>query len=409
MDPITAEEFKSFAPNAREEYVTSFVNGWGELKKAGIATEPRVCEFLGVAAHETQGFTLIRERTSWTPKQLCTLWPTRFKTQLDPRILACGRDEVKLANLVYSGREDIGNRGGDDGYNYRGGGWFQATGRENYRRAGLAIGTPLEENPQFIEYCDISLRAAIWEWLRKDCNRYADRGYTRAINNAINRGNAFSSKDPIGWESRVESKRRAYAIFGPTAQFLPGLALGADGSEVEVLQRRLKELNYPVGTIDNVFGPVLARAVAGFKLDYKRRGGDELEPDEVVGERTWAALKTAQPVVYVARKDATVKDLKGSETVTAAQDANTAATMVVAASAAKGASETGMLDGMQDTLGWAPQMHAFMSPVIDAASFGLKNFFWVITLIGGVWFWTKGRHIIKARLKDHIQALNLGR
>lgn len=411
MQPITEGEILEFAPRAREDYVKALVNGWTEMERAGINTPARFVEAITVMAHETGGFTIVREATTWKPDQMCSIWPGRFYTRLDPRILACNGDPVKLANLAYSDRADIGNKGGNDGWDYRGGSFSQLTGRENFRRCGQAIGVPLEENPQFIENAEIGLKAFLWEWGKKGCNRFADRGYTRAVNNAINRGNAFSRHEPIGHDSRMKWKARAVAVFGEPNMHKEGLASGAYGVEVENLQSRLKELNYGVGAVDKVFGPALARAVVAFKHDQKAAGVADLEPDEVVGAKTWAAINTASPVVYTERQNATAKDLAaaGSEEIKAGQQQKAAGYLMLASGAAEGARQTGGLDIVQSELSWLPQLHTFMVPVVAAIKWGLENAFFVIPVVGGVWFFAKGRQVISARLKAHKLGFNLFR
>lgn len=411
MDPLTEAELKQFAPSARPDYIDAMVNGWQEMEREGVNSPARLCEWLGQHAHETGGFRIIRENTSWTGDQMKRLWPARFPLgAADPRIVAAGRDPRKFANLAYSGRTDLGNRGGDDGWNYRGASFCQLTGRAAFREAGEVIGLPLEERPDLIERPEVGLRVALWYWNKRGCNAFADRGYTRAIGNAINRGNPFSQYEPIGSADRQRWRDRAVTLFGDGKTIHEdGLALGAHGSQVEVLQKRLRELNYGAGAVDKVFGPATARAVAAFKLDHKRRTGEEMEPDEIVGSKTWHQLNAGEPVVYANREDDTAKDLAGSETVAAAQGGNAAGTVLVGVSVAKGVQETGMLEGMTSSLGWLPSWHSFLTPVISAISWGLQNVFWVITLVGGVWFWTRGRQIIKARLKDHKLGFNLFR
>ena len=51
-------------------------------------------------------------------------------------------------NKKYSNRQDLGNLGGDDGYNYRGFGPIQLTGRANFKQYSELIGEPaLYESP----------------------------------------------------------------------------------------------------------------------------------------------------------------------------------------------------------------------------------------------------------------------
>ena len=414
--PLSEAEIKQFAPGAHADYVEGLVSerAWSTLTRAGINTDARIAEFLGQIAHESGGFTIVREHTTWTGKQMCTLWPSRFKTSLDPRIVACGRDGQKLANLAYAGRADLGNKGGDDGWAYRGGSFLQTTGRDNYRRYGQALGLPLEDHPDLIERADVGLMCAVYEWTKADCNKFADRGYTRAIGNAINRGNPYASHDPIGAASRQQWRDRAVAVFGdgetPKDE---GLALGAYGSQVEVLQRRLCELHYGVGATDKVYGPTLLRAVAAFKIDYKRANGGELEPDDIIGPMTWGALNVAKPMSNPARANATVADLKGSTTIKSAMSAKTAATGIAVAAGLQGADQTGaattVASTVQANLSWLPEMHGFLVPVIDAVKFAEHNLLWVAALGGAVWVYMKNGDVIAARIKDHISGFHLGR
>lgn len=412
MEPVTDAELRQFAPGANSDYLTAIVLGWPELRRAGLDQPARFCEFLGQFAHETAGFTIVRELTTWTPDQLCRLWPSRFKTRLDPRIIACGRDGQKLANLAYAGRQDLGNEGGDDGWRYRGGSFCQLTGRAAYREAGQSLGLPLEERPELIERAEVGLRVAVWYWMRKDCNRFADHGYTRAVGNAINRGNPYSAQEPIGADGRQRWRDRAVAVFGDDIPArIDGLSLGAYGSQVEVLQRRLKELNYGTGQVDKVFGPTVARAVAAFKLDHKRRTDQALEPDEVVGPLTWSALNAGEAVVYANREGATVADLKaaGSETAVHAEGAQKELTALTLIAGAKAAQDSGMGDVVGSSLGWLPQMQASVVPIADAASWALKNLAMFAIIVLAALVWRRHGKIIAARVRDFINGFNLNR
>jgi len=414
MDALTEAELKQFAPSAKGEYVSALVNGWQEMEREGINSPARLCEWLGQHAHETGGLTIVRENTKWTGDQMKRLWPSRFPLgAADPRIMAAGRDPRKLANLAYSNRSDLGNRGGDDGWNYRGASFCQLTGRAAFREAGEALGLPLEDRPELIERPEVGLRVALWYWNKRGCSAFADRGYTRAIGNAINRGNPFSSMEPIGAADRQRWRDRAVALFGDGQKIHEdGLALGAYGSQVEVLQRRLKELNYGTGAVDQVFGPATARAVAAFKLDHKRRTGEEMEPDEIVGSKTWHQLNAGEPVVYANREGATAKDLKdaGSETVREADGTRELAGGVVAVTVANEvANSPGAVDAVTSAFSWAPSLHSTLVPVISAVSWGVKNLAWVATIVMAALIWRKHGKVIAARVRDYVRGFNLGR
>lgn len=94
----------------------------------------------------------------------------------------------------YNGRADLGN-GPKDGYLYRGRGWFQLTGRANYREYGKMLGLPLEDDPELAAHPEVAWKVAATYFLtrkRKGLTvaQWADKDdleqVTRAINGGVN-------------------------------------------------------------------------------------------------------------------------------------------------------------------------------------------------------------------------------
>lgn len=411
MDRLTEHDLARYAPRAMPGYVDALVGGWPEIEAVGIDTPLRLAHFLAQTAHETGGYTIVSESLDYTAARLAKIWPSRFKGAWDPRAIACAHNPERLAEAVYGGR--LGNIEKGDAYAYRGCGFLQTTGRENYRRIGEALGIDLERDPQLLENHSISLRAALAEWRAKGLNRFADRNYLRAIGNAINRGNPYSKHQPIGAASRQQWFERAWAIWGDGGLPLSTeLALGASGAAVESLQRRLRELRYGIGSADGVFGPLTADAVVAFKARARREGYGDLEPDEIVGPRTQAALDAGRPRdVSPERAAATVQDLAaaGSTEIAAGQSMRAAGTALAAAGAVDGARQAGALDALRDGLGWLPELHTLLAPVLEAVQWALRNALWVCVLALGVWAWARGGRVVLARLRAHAEGLNLSK
>lgn len=82
------------------------------------------------------------ESLKYSPERLLQVFKSRVKTLKNAQEIV--KDQVKLGNLVYGGR--LGNAP-DEGFKYRGRGYFQITGKENYARIGKAIGEDLVDNP----------------------------------------------------------------------------------------------------------------------------------------------------------------------------------------------------------------------------------------------------------------------
>jgi putative chitinase len=410
MHPLTLEELRQLCPKGAEEEIAALVAGHADLERYGINTPLRLAHFLAQVCAETGGLAIVRENTSWTAQQMCMLWPTRFKTKFDPRILACRGDPERLAELAYGERRDLGNVDDGDGWAYRGGGMLQITGRAAYHEAGSAIGVDLESAPDLIEDAAISLAVAIWYWTKHDCNRFADRNYGRAVGNAINRGNPYSKHEPIGFKARQQWLERAWSVVGegllPEAK---ELSLGAYGPRVEQLQVRLKELGYGVGDMDKVFGPTLARAVAAFKHDHAEL---TMEPGSAVGAATWAALEQGRPIqVSPERAGATERDLaaKGSTEALAGRQNKAIGQLALYGGAAGAATETGVLDEANRIMSQVSLFKLTAEPALDAIQWGLRRCWWVLLVLAGIWFWTKGRQIVSARLQAHQMGWNLFR
>lgn len=410
---ITKADLQRFAPRVLSEHVDALAAGEQALATADINTPLRWCHFLAQIATESGGLRKMREDTRWTGQRMRAMWPSRFHLgPADPRILAARGDAQKLANLAYG--HINGNQGGNDGWDYRGGGLIQLTGRANYRDCGQAIGIDLEGDPDLIEQPDVSLSAAIWFWVQAgDLNQLADHNYGRAIGNAINRGNPYSSHDPIGYEHRQQWFARAWAIWGegqqPKSQ--ETLHLGAHGRSVLQVQIRLRDLGYAVGAADGVLGPATARAIAGFKLDQVR-AGRELEPAETVGPLTLAALEEADPApLSPDRTAATERDLAaaGSTEIAAGRRAKIAGQAMLYGGAAEAANQVGLLGTIQQMAAGVSGLHVTLAPALAAVQWGLRYALPVALIVGGVWAWMQFRDVIWARLTAHRNGANLSR
>ena len=99
----------------------------------------------------------------------------------------------KIANRVYSGRMGNGNEASGDGYRFRGRGFLQITGRNNYTALtkwakANGIDADYVNNPDLLLRESDALIAALWFWTANDLNKYADKDDILTITKRINGG-----------------------------------------------------------------------------------------------------------------------------------------------------------------------------------------------------------------------------
>lgn len=155
------------------------------LPDFGIVSRERLAAFLGQCHVELAGFRRLSENLAYTtPQRLLAVWPSRFAGAAAAQAFV-GKPE-RLANHVYAGRLGNGDAASGDGWRFRGRGLKQLTGRDNYRRAALALGHPYLEQPDLLCRPEDAVRTAGWFWQSNGCNPLADSGNIDAITRRVN-------------------------------------------------------------------------------------------------------------------------------------------------------------------------------------------------------------------------------
>lgn len=162
-------------------------------RQAGITERKELAIFMGQAQVETGHFRHLEENMNYSPERLLAVFPGRngMNTLAEAREIAA-RDHRGVANAMYGGRwgaEGLGNTEPDDGWNYRGRGYLQVTGRRNYSNARAELedkfGRDVVRNPEALGEPEFAAAAAVHYWK----TRVVSQGHqedvleaTRAIN-----------------------------------------------------------------------------------------------------------------------------------------------------------------------------------------------------------------------------------
>ena len=124
-------------------------DAWGQnavaIEAMGVNNNRRRAMLIGQCAHESAKFRTRFENLNYSAISLWRVFKRHFKSEAETELFH--RQPEKIANRVYAGRMGNGNTASGDGWRYRGRGFLQLTGRNNYRLYGGLIGINLEAEP----------------------------------------------------------------------------------------------------------------------------------------------------------------------------------------------------------------------------------------------------------------------
>lgn len=133
------------------------------LDAAGMIDIKERAMFMAQMSHESAGFTRLEENLNYSAQRLRNLYLHKFATERDAEnVVAQGQKAI--AERIYGKRPKLGNVHPGDGYKFRGRGLVQLTGRDNYRRAGRALGIDLEARPERVAELETAILTALWFW-----------------------------------------------------------------------------------------------------------------------------------------------------------------------------------------------------------------------------------------------------
>jgi len=157
-------------------------------KEFGITTNLRLAHFLAQCALESTGFTATVENLSYSAQRLLQVFPKYFRG-VDPNAYA--RNPEKIGSRVYANRMGNGDEASGDGFKFRGRGYIQLTGKNNYTSFSQFVGEDCVANPDLVATKYPLASAAfffksnnIWAM----CDRGADDATVTKVTKAVNGG-----------------------------------------------------------------------------------------------------------------------------------------------------------------------------------------------------------------------------
>ena len=148
------------------------------IAKFELNTPLRLAHFLAQAGHESGGFKLVNENLNYGAKGLTSIFKKYFPT--NDMALLYERKPEKIANIVYASRMGNGDKASGEGYKFRGRGYIQLTGKDNYKAFDAVVAESILENPDLVA-TKYPLMSAGWFFHKNSLHKIADKGATDAV------------------------------------------------------------------------------------------------------------------------------------------------------------------------------------------------------------------------------------
>ena len=146
-------------------------------EKFEINTPLRLAHFLAQCGHESGGFKAVSENLNYGAAGLQSIFKTYFTAESAKEYQ---RKPEKIANIVYANRMGNGNQASGEGYKFRGRGFIQLTGKDNYTSFDKVVEDDIIANPELVA-TKYPLLSAAWFFHKNGLHKIADEGATDAV------------------------------------------------------------------------------------------------------------------------------------------------------------------------------------------------------------------------------------
>ena len=175
------------------------------IAKFELNTPLRLAHFLAQAGHESGGFKALNENLNYGAKGLLTTFKKYFPTENLAKQYE--RKPEKIANRVYGGRMGNGPEATGEGYKFRGRGYIQLTGKDNYKAFDAVVTESIVDNPDLVA-TKYPLLSAAWFFYKNGLHKIADKGATDAVITEVTKR---VNGGTIGLPDRIKHFKEYYA------------------------------------------------------------------------------------------------------------------------------------------------------------------------------------------------------
>jgi putative chitinase len=174
-------------------------------EKFEINTTLRLAHFLAQCGHESGGFKVTTENLNYGAAGLVSIFKKYFTAESAKEYQ---RKPEKIANIVYANRMGNGNQASGEGYKFRGRGFIQLTGKDNYTSFDKVVEDDIIANPELVA-TKYPLLSAAWFFHKNGLHRIADKGATDAVVTEVTKR---VNGGTIGLPDRIKHFKEYYSL-----------------------------------------------------------------------------------------------------------------------------------------------------------------------------------------------------
>lgn len=176
------------------------------MQKFELNTPLRLAHFLAQTGHESGGFKATTENLNYGAKGLLSIFKKYFPTEAKAKEYE--RKPEKIANLVYGSRMGNGPEASGEGFKFRGRGYIQLTGKDNYRAFDAVVADDILANPDLVA-TKYPLLSAAWFFHKNGLHKIADEGATDAV---VTKVTKRVNGGTIGLADRIKHFKEYYSL-----------------------------------------------------------------------------------------------------------------------------------------------------------------------------------------------------
>ena len=197
--PLNLEKLKGHIPDAVIAQIPE------TAAKFNITNNLRLAHFLSQCGHESGGFKAVSENLNYSADGLKKIFGKYFPGNLNE---SYAKQPEKIASRVYGSRMGNGDESTGEGFKFRGRGYIQLTGKQNYTNFAKFIGEDTVSNPDLVATKYPLASAAFFfdsNKLWSICDKGADDATVTAVTKRVNGGT-------IGLPDRIKHFKEYYNL-----------------------------------------------------------------------------------------------------------------------------------------------------------------------------------------------------